>query len=711
VLRLVRAEGLGALMARTRPVTTEESVPSQTVPFDLLDVTIIEEVSEQLWRRLLAKIGFPIGLTAATFTIAGFIEQLSKSGASEALIAVLRAIHDLGTDDGVDAIKAVALAHNTDLGTITTGAARDVAAQLWLAQHEKPELREMYARIQMQAEQRRAPRSFREYRGKEARRLGSWKPLHAKLERAITEWCKQKDFGDHVEIRGFVDNGDAQIQIVHGYRLQKPVVVRDRHGRRTMELRPAHCDVVRYESRGSWLRISPRSGSGRILDEYRRLLGQVLFDDEEFFAPAPYTLRPLQERGQGALDGAHSVSRARVIELVWERGGAKHRITAPDCLAVIREMNVPATEGNFIEAKIAVTLPGRREALRKIHVKLPNKVEYPRDDIHARAIESFLEASGIAVDEERRSGSDLWDLHPWQHGERLWRDAYPDDVDELARHEVLKPVELLRVIHPDRPKNGNALVVENGFGISEDDDVLPRVLTSTDMTGLALDQSALIAEWRAHLRLEDEVRELGDGAFILGERGLGSVRFAVVALTRQLSTQDAVLIAQRVAAATPDAKPVVLVPVGRNGTTGMPNITFERLVFDERTMWRKIVRASSVGAQVPAFWRAPLDVRLVVDDMRKLVWFDGIDLEVPPDSLPYRFIAALAAAGTSMVTNEALAAQLSPNREPGFVRRVKGDAKKLIETRLAHAGRQVDGDAIFRATRGGYRLGVTPFVG
>lgn len=698
-------------MVRNRPVTTEVAEPSQTVPFDLLDVTIIEEVSEQLWRRILAKIGYPTGLTATTFTIASFIDQLSNSGASEALVSVLRAIHDLGTDDGVDAIKAVALAHNTDLGTITTGAARDVAAQLWLAQHEKPELREMYGRIQMQAEHRRSPRSFREYRGKEARRLASWKPIHAKLEPAIAGWCKQKDFGDHVEIRGFVENGNAQIQIIHGYRLQKPVVVRDRHGRRTMELRPAHCDVVRYECRGSWLRLSPRSGSGAIFDDYRRLLGLVLFDDEDFFSPAPYTLRPLQERGQAALDGAHSVSRARVIDLVWERGGVKHRITAPDCLAVVEEMNVPATEGNFVEARIAVTLPGRREAMRKIHVKLPNKVEYPRDDHQARAIESFLETSGISVEEDRRSGTDLWDMHPWQHGDRLWRDAYPDDVDELVRRQVLKPVELLRVIHPDRPKNGNALVVENGFGISDDEDVLPRVLTSTDVTGLALDRDAIIADWRARLRLEDEVRELGDGAFILGERGLDSVRFAVVVLTRQLSAQSAALIAQRVAAAAPDAKPVVLVPVGRKSTTGMPDVSFEHLVFDERAMWRKIVRASSVGTQVPAFWRAPLDVLLVVDDTRKLVWFDGLDLEVPPDSLPYRFIAALAAAGTSMVTNEALAALLSPNRDSGFVRRVKGDAKKLIETRLAQVGRQVDGDAIFRSTRGGYRLGVTPFVG
>jgi hypothetical protein len=698
-------------MVRARPITTEEPEPAQTVPFDLLDVTIIEEVSEALWKRILGKIGYPPGLTAATFTIATFIDHLSRVGASELLISVLRALHDLGTDDGVDAIKGVALAHNTDLGAITTGAPRDVAAQLWLAQYEKPELRDVYARIQMQAEHRRSPRSFREYQGKEARRVDSWKPLHAKLVPAIAKWCKQKDFGDHVEIRGFVENGDVQIQIIHGYRLQKPIVVRDRRGRQTLPLRPAHCDVVRYEYRGSRLRISPRSASAGIFEEYRRLLGQVLFGDDEFFGPAPYTLRPLQERGQAALDAAHSVSRARVIDLVWERGGARHRIKAPDCLAEVRAMNIPATEGDFVEATIAVTLPGRRETVRKIHVKLPNKVEYPRDDIHARAIETFLQATGIAVDEERRSGTDLWDLHPWQHGDRLWRTAYPEDVDDLVRRRVLKPVDLVRVPHPDRPEHGNALVVVDGFGASDDDDVPPRVLTTTDMVGLALDQNALIAAWRTDLQLEDEVRDLGDGAFLLGERGLGSVRFAVVALLRQLTQQDAALVSQRIAAATPDAHPVVLVPAGRQSAAGVVEVGFDRLVLDERATWRKIVRASSVGAQVPAYWRAPLGVRLIVDDTRKIVWFDGIELEVPADSLPYRFIATLAAAGTSVVPNETLA-RLSPNRDPGFVRKVKNDAKNLVEAQVAAAtGRPVDGNAIFISRRGGYCLGLPPFIG
>lgn len=700
-------------MARTRPITTEETGPARTVPFDLLDVTIIEEVSDVIWKRILTKIGYPIGLGPNNFTTAKFIECLSIDGAPEQLIEVLRAIHDLGTDEGMDAIKSVALIHNTELGTITGRAPRDAAAELWLTQHEQPELREVYARIQMQAEQRRSPRSFREFRGKEARRLTDWAPIQSKLERAIAVWCKANDFGDHVDIRGYIQNGDLQLQVVHGHRIQKPVVVRDNgHGRRTIDLRPAHCDVIRYESRGSSLRISPRSASGGIFDDYRRILGLVFFDDEEFFSEALYTLRSLQERGQAALDAAHSVSRARVIDLVWERGGTRHRITGRDSLAAIREMGIPPTEGDFLEAKIALALPGRREARRMIHIKLPNKVDYPRDDVHARAIESFIEAAGICVVDVRRRARDLWDLYPWTQPERTWRDAYPDDVDALVRRQVLTPVDLFQVVHPDRPAHGRSLNVNDGFGVSLDEEVPPRLTTTTETSGLGLQADLLLNRWREALCLEGEVCDIGDGLHILGERSFESVRFAIAMLLRQPRDSDAPLISQRVAASTThSAKVALLLPVGRKSHTGLAEVPLDRLIPDEREVWRKVMIASSVGPQVPAIWLAPRDARIVVDKTRMHVWYEGIDLKVPPDSLVFKFIAALADAHNAPVTTEALEQLMSRNRDESFARKVKNDAKKLVEARLKEAGISVDADSIFVTVRGqGYRLGVAAYI-
>lgn len=702
-------------MPRRATNTSPAAAPTSAmgiVPLDLLDAIVIEEVSDALWKRVFDVIGYPAGLSSRNVSAKVLVDHIAKDGASDDLVEVLRVIHELGTDDGIDAMKAVADAHNTDLGAITARAPRDAAVELWLAQRAKPALRDLFTRVQMQAESRRSPRSFREFRGKRAQKLAAWATIHPRLVTAVRAWCTAQHFGDHVDVRGYIENGGAQIQIIHGHRLQKPVVVKDGgHGRRTLELRPAHCDIVRYDWKGSWLRLSPKSTGGGIVETYRRLLGEVFFDDAEFFTEADYSLRPLQEYGQAILDGAPSIARARVTDLVWDHGGEIIRIRSSDCLASVARMGIPPTEGDFIEARIAVVLPGRREVRRSLHVKVPNKVDYPRDEVHAVAIDDFLAATGIRMVDTRRRNLDLWDLHPWQHGERVWRAAYPDDVDRLAQAQVLRPVELATVAHPDRPRHGRVLRAEDGFGISLDEDVPPRVLTSTDVSGLALDGGALLASWRAALGLDGDTHDLGDGAHVLGERGFDSVQCAVVALLRQPNF-DAANLGKRIrSAVTPGAVVALLAPPGRASDTGFPTVALEGLVLEERAFWRRFMIAAAVGTRVPAIWRAP-DARLVVDKGRMCVWLDGVPIDVAPDSAAYRFIAALADAHGNPVTNETLDGLLSANREEGFARKVKLTAKKAIEASLAKAGHPVDGDSVLVTVRGqGYRLGVSSHVG
>lgn len=700
-------------MARTRAITSEETGPSRTIPLDLFDAIAIEEVSDPLWKRILDAIGYPAGLNARTFTAKALLDRLNVDGASEELIDVLRTINELGTDDGVEAMKQVADAHTADLGTITKCAPRDAAAELWLAQHARPELREVYARVQMQVEARRSPRSFREFCGREMRRVADWNVLQPRIAGGVRAWCKTKDFGEHVDVRGYVTNGDLQMQVIHGHRIQKPVIVRDNgQGRRVIELRPAHCDVIRYDAKGSWLRISPRSTSGGVFEAYRTLLGLALFDDADFFSPAAYSLRSLQERGQAALDASPSVSRARVTDLVWDRGSGVHRIKSSDCLAEVQAMGLPLTEGDFIEARIAVTLPGRRDARRAVHIKLPNKVDYPRDDAHAVAIGSFLEASGICTTEAPRRGRDVWDLHPWKQSERTWRDAYPDDVDPLVQRQILKSTEFLRVVHPDHPSYGRALTADAGFGVSTDEDVPPRVLTPTDLGGLALDVMPLLAGWRETLGLEGTLRDLGDGIYLLGERSFESVRFGIAVLMRQV-TGDGALVARRITTAATHASTIaVLVPTGRKSGTGHADVAIDRLCIDEHEIWRQVMVATAVGAQVPAIWHAPRNVRLVVDRTRMLVWLDGVPIGVTPDSGAYRFIAMLAEARNCPVASDEIDAAVSPNRDESSARKVKNAAKKALETSLASAGRSIDADDILVNVRGqGYKLAVPAYVG
>lgn len=681
-----------------------------TVPLDALDVINIEEVSEAAWESIFDEIGYPPGITASTFTKEALLEHLAGGTASEELINALSVINELGTPEAVDAMKAVADSHQIDLDTIIAHVPRDAAAYLWLAQRKDSTLREVYTRIQMQTEGRRSPRTYREFCGQRNAQLPDWSVIQPRLLSEVQAWCLQQSYGDHVDIRGFVKAGDGQIQIVHGYRKQAPVVVKDGgRGRGTIELRPAHCDVVRYDWKGSLLRVSPKSSAGAVVEAYRRMFGRAFFEDEDFFRAAGYSLRALQDRGQAALDASRTVARAYVTDLVWQRGDDMHAIKSPDCLAAIASLGGNRADGSFLEAKIALTIPGRRIARRTLHVKVPNRVDYDRDDEHARVIESFLDASGIRVAQEVVPRSDLWSLHPWTHPDHVWRDAYPHDVDELVRTKMLRAVELGHVLHPDRPLHGNVLRVEDGFGVSIDDDVPPRLLTPTDVAGLELDVVALLEGWHETLGLEGDIRDMGGGLHLLGERSIDSLRCAVVALTRQPMV-DAGQLGQMIrASVTSGATVGLVVPRGRASATGLPDVPSVRLALSQRQFWRDFLNVTGAADAASALWTAPLDARLVLDTGRHLVWLDGVALTLS-DQL-FQFLELLAAAKGNPVTYEMIGGQLSSNRDEPFARKVKDRLRKAIEASRATGGPSLDMNEVVRTVRGkGYALVVPAYV-
>lgn len=126
---------------------------------------------------ILEQLGFPPGMSAATFTKDTLLDHLGTDEVSPDLIEVLRAMTELGTPEVVDTMKAVADSYQVDLGAIVAHAPRDAAARLWLAQRQDAALREVYTRIQMQSEGRRSPRTFRECRRRCSRARDGCAPL------------------------------------------------------------------------------------------------------------------------------------------------------------------------------------------------------------------------------------------------------------------------------------------------------------------------------------------------------------------------------------------------------------------------------------------------------------------------------------------------------------------------------------------------------
>ena len=696
------------MTATAKPIPPA-AISGTAASLEHLDVTIIEEVSDPVWKLILDDVGFPPGMTEHTFSKDALIEHVGRGEASVDLIDALSAIHELGTPEAVDAMKAVADSHQVNLDEIVAHAPRDAAARLWLAQRRDSALREVYTRIQMQAETRRSPRMYREFAGKRNARVPDWSVLLPRLVTEVRAWCRQQAYGEHVDIRGFVNAGDAQIQIVHGYRKQAPIVIKeDGRGRRALELRPAHCDVVRYDWKGALLRVSPKASAVGVVEVYRRILGRVFFDDEDFFRPAAYSLRALQDRGQAALEASATVMRARVTDLVWQRGDDILKIKSSDCLNAIASAGGNRADGSFLEATIAVVVPGRRTVRRTLHIKVPNRVDYNRDDEHARAIESFLEASGIRTPDLATRSGDLWSLHPGPHPDRVWRDAYPHDVDELVRRQILRPMALGHVQHPDRPHHGNALRVDAAYGVSIDDDVSPRVLTPTDVAGLGVDIMALLQSWHRSLGLEGDVRTLGDGVYIVGERSIDSLRCAVVALTRPLTVDAAQLGRMIAASVTPGAIVGLLLPHGRASGSALTDVAISRLALSSREFWRTYLMATGGATAASAFWLAPPDMRLVLDTTRRLAWLDGVAL-ILSEQL-FLFLELLVAANNEPVTYDAIDEKLSSNRE-SFARKVKDRLKKAIEASLPVGGPSLDINDIVRTVRNtGYALAVFGYL-
>lgn len=691
------------------------SAGAEQVPTLLLDAVVIEEVPIALWQKVFTQIGYPPGIKPADLSHDAILEHVQEGKTSPELIEVLQAIHDLGTDAGADAVKAVAAAHQLDLGAIIKRSPREGAVELWLAQRQDAALREVYTRIQMQAEARREPRSFREFRGRAARPLLDWKKTKRRLADLVAAWCGEEGFGDHIDVRGYTTQGDARIQVIHGHRLQRPVVVKDGGpGRAAIQIRPVHCDIIRYDASAAWLRLSPRSAAATTVERYRRVIGEAFFDDPEFFGKdIACTLRPLQERGQQALDDSRSVASARVTELLWERGDDQLWLKSADCFTAASQLGVPLIEGEFIEAKIGLTLIGRRPVRRTLHVKPPNRIDYPRD-IYESAIDEFLASTGVRQTAALQPERDLWSLFPWKHPETAWRDAYARDVDELVRHQALARTPLLAVHHPDHEGAGRALRVEQpgDFGMSTDPDVPPRQLTPSDVEGLALDAEKLGELWRGSLALEGQLRDLGDGAYLLGHRLLDAISCALVLLTRQ-PTADPAVLGQLIRSSAPGQQVGLLLPSGRTSGTGLVEIQFASLLPAPSEIWRAFVAASGLAERLPATWSAPAGACLVVDRRSATISIDGITLGLAPGTHGYVLLETLADAHGAVVSHDEIAAKVSVTRrdEAEVVsRKAKSAAKKAIVAAFKSARRQVDPDDIIRQARGGYRLGVQSHV-
>lgn len=690
------------------------------LPLFWLDRAVMEEVPLELWRALFDAVGWPTSLTGSreTCTHADISEAFTHDEPTDAQLHLLDALHSLGTPEGADAIHEALEDQRLPVDRLPTGVgARELAAQLFLAQLGDASLERVFARAQMQVQERRAPQRYHEFLSTKPGRADAWSSAMQALESDLLAYCTERDLGDHVQVRSFEDDGVYVCQILHTHRTQNPLaMVRGHSARATLAFRPVHCDHVEYDLRLGRLRIAARSPS--MVAFYRRTFGRLLFADEQAFdGDAVCTLRPLQVLGRRALDHPESdIGRVWMTECVWERGDREQIVLrGRDCFDQIDALNLPFTEGQLVSAKLKVQVAGASMRPATVTIRTPSRIEITPPH-HEAVINRLLSRLGLR--ERTRAGTipTLWSLAPWRHSVDVWRAVFGRATDVLIEHRALERIQLESVTALELSDAGRVLTahdVGNGefYGTSQEPEVPSRTLTATDLDGFALVPDRF-REWlRAHLGLSgislpwapsDEVLDLGTLA--VGEHTLHllyALRCPTAGLPDRLRTRIG---------GTPA---VVLCPSVEPVASTMKLAPLDAAIVERADIIRLAVYAAGIEGQVPAVHIAPSSARLIVDPRRGMIWVDGHPiLEITADSNNFRYVLMVAEVAPQPIERQRIKDVLSgASQDDHVVRKAQTAVNQAIARALTAAGVTLEAPPFAGHSKGTVRCQLPCFVG
>jgi hypothetical protein len=688
------------------------------LPLAYLNAAVIEEVPIELWTEVFDAAGWPASLQKKRGSLSHVdILPALQEDASDGLLQAIETLHTLGTEAGREAIVAAMNDRRIPVDALPGNSSeQEFALRLYLAQRGNASLADVFARAQIQVQESGEQRRYNEFMGKGPRHVKSLSRAKEKLRNDVLTHCQKTDLGEHVQIRAFEDDGAIVFNILRSDRTRKPLaVIRGRDARATIEYRPVHGDLLRYEPSVGRLRIAARSAS--IVEFYRTALGKILFEDECFFDGEPvYSLRVLQERGRAAFSdhNVFGIGNIAMTECLWERGDRNLlQIRSSDCFRSIEELHLPLTEGDILQAKLKVQIIGKSTRPVTVNIRVPSRIEVSQR-IHEVLVDKVLHNIGIRSTTKNAQDTSLWSLYPWRHPTAEWRTVFGSQMDGLVEARVLSPIRLESVRHPEHPQAGKVLranQVSDGeyYGISDAEEIASQTLSATDLDGLELDPERL----RLHLRTTLQITNGGapwDGKDILhlGFLEVGSYRLYAAYALRPVGSG----IGGRIRTIAGSVPPFLLIPPLGIETSELPKIYLEVVVPKREQVVRDAIHACGAAQSVPAIHFAPDGARLVVDTLMKKIWIDGLEVrDLPSESHPFRFIEMMARAHNP-ISHDKITATLSSGRQDGTTtaRQAKTNAKKLIDKTLTDAGKTLELDPFPSAGLSLYRCALPAHV-
>lgn len=713
------AGGLNEALLRAdaaTPPSFRRGLPMQ-LPLAYLDFAAIAEVSRDLWIEIFDQVGWPPSIPdRAGFTHDDVLNAIQRDEPTADLLLALEAMHTLGTEAGREAIqRALAAAPQGGGASIPPDVGeREFAVRLFLGQRTDGRLADVFARAQAEVDDQGGRRRYSEYIAREPRRIRELEARSLRLRDAMAQYCKANDLGEHVQVRAFEDDDAYVFHVIHSHHLKKPLAVMPgQSAHALLEFRPVHGDLLRYDATRGRLRVSARAPS--LVQRYRRMLGEALFDDPSFFdSEGVCSLSVLKEKGRRALE-SHSVAgvgRVWMTECGLDVGEDFVRIRAADCFNRLEKLG-GLQDAEFVEARLKIQVAATSTRPVTVYIRVPTVID-PSNRRFEPLIDAYLDAIGVRLSSAAVVQGDLWRMHPWRHPAQTWRDVFGKVTDRLVAQGVLVRIRLDAVAHPEHPGAGRVLDVHaigdgQYHGVSRVPEVPARRLSATDIEGLELMPDELQAYLRGELGLSGPCSGwAGDELLDLGELAVGAHTFRLLYAMRQPRVGVGGR-ARQLAGAT---RAVLLLPGPRSRAAEVAEVMLSGPIPSRRGLVREVIYACGCETEVAAVHVAPDHVRLVVDDRTKEVWFDGILVPgLRPDGHPYGFVLEMARAGLGIVTSVRIAEALSPNRKDDQTARgAKAKALKAIRAAVKAAGGAAVGDIFPSAGTGAYRCAIPAHV-
>jgi hypothetical protein len=690
-----------------------------TLPLAFLDVAAIEEVAVDVWTEVFEATGWPMSLAEKKDSIghADIVDAFLKDTLSDELLHALETLNELGSDAGRDAIVAAMKDRHIPLDTISQNSGeKEFSLRFYLAQRKDAALVDVFARAQIQIQEGGDQKRYNDFLGKDARSFTNLSAKKDALRENVLEHCKKSDLGEHVHVQAFEDDGVFVFNVLRSHHTRKPLaVVPGQTARATIQYRPVHADILRYEASVGRLRIAARATS--MVDFYRRTLGAVLFGDQAFFdGNAVCSLDVITQRGRSALESHNvfCVGRVWMTECLWERGDRNLLFfRSNDCFRSIEELNLTLTEGRLLQAKLKVEVIGKSTRPVTVNIRVPSRIEVSQKS-HEHLIEKLLKAVGIYNAAAPVSTGSFWSLYPWRHPIAVWRTLLGKDTDELIQKGVLNPIRLESVAAAENPAAGRVLSshpLSDGeyYGVSQTDEIPSRTLSATDLDGFELIPEKLRLYLRSRLGIANG-GSVWDGkeTLDLGIVELGVHKIHVVYSLRQ----PAPGIGDHMRVHSSGALSVLLIPACETYKSELASVPIDSALPTKKDVIRGAINACSLAESIPAIYCCPDDARLVVDTRLKKIWIDDVELTgLQPDFHPFRFVEAMARS-QGRVSSEQLSSILSPGRLDGSLtaRQAKNDVKKIITSAMSGAGRSFDEDPFPPAGQGCYRCAFPAYV-